>query len=183
MPTINEGPFLIEERLLINAISERLGRVIERISAEKQLEVERKALKNKNIALSEILKKVEEEKNDIHLRIQANVDKIIMPILFALEGETTAKQAGYVKLLQKNLREITEPFTNRISKKFFGLTLVEIQICNLIRNGFTTKEIAKFRCISPSTVSRHREHIRKKLNISNQKVNLTTYLNSFAEFL
>jgi PAS domain S-box-containing protein len=36
-PVIDEGPFLKEERLLINALSERLGKVIERLEAEKSL--------------------------------------------------------------------------------------------------------------------------------------------------
>lgn len=179
-PTADEGPFLSEERLLINAISERIGRAVERIRAEEQLEVERRTLKNKNIALVEILERVQIEKNDINARIQANVDKIIMPILFALGGEVPPEQRGYVRLLEKNLSEIAAPFINRISRDFSNLTPVEIQICNLIRNGFTTKEIAKTRRISPATVNRHREHIRKKLDISNKTVNLTTYLNSFS---
>jgi DNA-binding CsgD family transcriptional regulator len=57
------------------------------------------------------------------------------------------------------------------------LTPVEVQTCNMIKNGLSTKEIAKLRGISPATVSRHREHIRKKLGITNKKVNLATYLN------
>ena len=60
MPVIEEGPFLKEERLLMNAVSERIGRAIERIRAEQQLEVERTTLENKNIALREVLEMVED---------------------------------------------------------------------------------------------------------------------------
>lgn len=38
MPEIDEGPFLKEERSLINAISERLGKIIERIRSERALQ-------------------------------------------------------------------------------------------------------------------------------------------------
>ena len=46
----------------------------------------------------------------------------------------------------------------------------------MIRDGMPTKEIAEIRGTSPATISRHREHIRKKLGITNQVINLTTYL-------
>jgi DNA-binding NarL/FixJ family response regulator len=48
----------------------------------------------------------------------------------------------------------------------------------MIRNGLRTKEIAQLRAVSPATINRHREHIRKKLNIANNDINLTTYLQS-----
>lgn len=179
MPTIDEGPFLKEERLLIDAISERIGRAIERIRAQQQLQVERTALENKNIALREVLDRVQEEKNDMGDRIQANVDKIIMPILYALESETPPDQLGYLRMLKDNLEEITSSFSNRLSKEFASLSPVEIQICNFIKNGFTAKEIANLRRISAATVNRHREHIRKKLRLTGKKVNLTTYLHTF----
>jgi DNA-binding CsgD family transcriptional regulator len=40
------------------------------------------------------------------------------------------------------------------------------------------KEIAELRGVAVATINRHREHIRKKLKISNSDVNLTTYLQS-----
>jgi len=179
MPEIDEGPFLKEERLLIDAVAERIGRASERIKAEHQLDVERTALKNMNIALHEVLAKVQDEKKEMGDAIQANVDKIIMPILHSLEIDLPPKQRGYVMLLKGNLEEISSPFTNKLSKQFMSLTPTEIQICNMIKKGFPTKEIAKIRHISPATVSRYREYIRKKLGLANKNVNLTTYLHTF----
>jgi DNA-binding NarL/FixJ family response regulator len=179
MPSLDEGPFSKEERLLINSLAWRLGKFVERIQAEKQLEVERVALKNMNIALREVLVKVQDEKKEIGEAIQANVDKIILPVLHALETEVTPELKKYVALLKGNLEEIVSPFTSRLTKEFTSLTPAEIQICNMIKNGLTTKEIAQLRYISIATVSRHREHIRKKLNIANQKINLVTYLNTY----
>lgn len=178
-PILNEGPFLKEERLLINAVAERVGRAAERIRAEQQLEMERTALNNMNIALREVLGKMEEEKKETGSTIQANVDKVIMPILLALEKEVPFGQQAYAALLRKNLEEITSPFTGKLSRAFMSLTPVEIQTCNMIKNGLSTKEIAQLRNISPSTVNRHREHIRRKLDITNKDVNLATYLQTF----
>jgi len=178
-PIFDEGPFLKEERLLIAAVAERIGKAIERIRAEHQLEIKRAALDNMNIALREVLAKMEDEKKEISVRIQHNVDKVIMPILFAIQKDIPYEQQGYVALLKENLKQITSAFTSKLAKAFMSLTPVEIQICNMIKSGLSTKEIAGLRYVSVATVNRHREHIRKKLSITNKHVNLTTYLQAF----
>jgi DNA-binding CsgD family transcriptional regulator len=58
------------------------------------------------------------------------------------------------------------------------MTPTEIAICNMIRNGMHTKEIAEARSVSEATINRHREKIRRKLKITNQDVNLATFLQS-----
>jgi len=175
-PDSFEGPFLKEERLLINAISERIGRVAERIRTEQELETERLALKNMNIALKEVLTKIEDEKDEIGKSLQHNVNKIIMPIVYALENDIPPQNKGYVNLLKQFLDEITSPYISKLSNIFSNLTLTEIQICNMIKSGLSTKEVAKLRGVSFSTISRHRENIRNKMGIKNKDINLHSYL-------
>ena len=184
-PPADEGPFLREERALLDAVAERIGAAAMRISAEqdlqeanKQLNIERKALQETNAALRTVLARIEEEKQEIYMNVQVNVDKILMPILHALSLELPRTQRKYIELLRTNLEEITSPFVGRLSKPSFSLTPTEINICNMIRNGLQTKEIARVRGVSASTISRHRENIRRKLKIANNSVNLVTYLQS-----
>jgi regulatory LuxR family protein len=176
MPPIDEGPFLREERLLINAISVRIGNAIERITSKKQLEIEQKSLQNANITLKEVLSKVKEEQTETGKAINANVNKTIIPLLHALSSEVYPEQQRYIDLIHRGLEDIVSPFINKLSEAFMALTPVEIQICNMIRNGLSTKEIADLRHISGATVSRHRENIRQKLELKNCKVNLPTFL-------
>ncbi len=180
-PDIDEGPFLKEERLLIDTISERLGRACERIKAESQLQAEQMALKNKNIALREVLARLQEEKKEIGDTVIANVDRIIMPIVHELENQIPTESHPLFDQFKGSLKEITSPFINKISKNMMSLTPVEIQICNMIKNGLRTKEISKLRHISSATVSRHRERIRKKLKITNKATNLATYLQRISD--
>jgi len=184
-PPEDEGPFLREERLLLDTIAEHIGKTAVRISGEqelrelnRQLTVERKALQEANAALRAVLERIEEEKMDIKKNVQANVEKILMPILHALSLELPKSQKKYVEILGTNLEEITSPFINHLSRRFLSLTPTEIKICKLICNGMRTKEVAQIQGVAVATINRHREHIRRKLDIVNSDVNLATYLQS-----
>jgi DNA-binding CsgD family transcriptional regulator len=182
-PALYEGPFLREERTLIDAVAENIGAVAMRLSAEqklqetnKQLMVEREALREANATLKTILSRIEEEKLKIHKDIHSNVQKVLLPIIYALQTEIPKPQRKYAELLRDNLTEITSPFINQLTEKYRSLTPTEIAICNMIRTGLRSKEIAEIRGVSTATISRHRERIRRKLEIANKDVNLTSYL-------
>jgi DNA-binding CsgD family transcriptional regulator len=184
-PPADEGPFLKEERALLDTVADQIGRIAARISAEQQLQesnrqltLERQSLQEVNTALRILLSRIEQEKLEIHGDIKTNVEKIIMPILHALAPQLSLPQVKYVEMLQKNLEEITSPFISKLSIDYHSMTPTEIAICNMIRNGMHTKEIAEARGISEATVNRHREKIRRKLKITNQDVNLATFLQS-----
>jgi len=184
-PPANEGPFLAEERALLDTLADQIGTIATRISAElelqdinKQLSLERKALQESNTALRTVLTRIEEEKNETYRNIKTNVDKVIMPILLALALELPQKHSNYIDMLRKNLEEITSQFIRRLSNSYHSLTPTEITICNMIQNGMRTKEIAQIRGVSMATINRHRENIRRKLKITNDDVNLATYLQS-----
>ena len=180
-PNSDEGPFLKEERLLINAVSDRIGKTAERIDVQRQLQVERQALQDANIAIYESLVQSRREKKMIGISIQANFDKIIMPILYALQVEMDSRQLKYMDLLKKNIESIISPFMERDQDILYRLSPVELLICNMIKHGMSSKEIASMRGISPATVNRHRESIRRKLNLTNRGVNLVSYLNNITE--
>ena len=180
-----DDPFLQEEYALMNGISERVSSVLMHMKAEAALteahaalQREHQALQDTNMALRTILSRLEEEKHEIRGSIVANVQKILMPIIFELETEVTGRQRSYVTLLRQTLKEITSPFLTQISRSHLELSPGEISITTMIRNGLSTKEIAQLRSTSPATVRRHRENIRQKLGLRNQKVNLITYLQS-----
>ncbi len=184
-PPSDEGPFMKEERALLDAVAEQIGTIATRISAElelqesnRQLTLERKALQESNTALRIIMSRIEQEKQEIHQDIAMNVEKILMPILNALLFQLSPVQRKYVEMLQTNLKEITSPFIGQLSFSFRSLTPTETAICNMIRTGMTTKEIAELRQISEATVNHHREKIRHKLKLTNKEINLTTFLQS-----
>jgi len=176
--TLDEGPFLKEERLLINAFADKVGRSMERIKYKQQLELEKDTAMKANIALKEVLSKTREASSETEQKIRANVVKIINPIIHSLESSLPTKNRAELQLLKNNLDEIVSPFVNKVSHDFASLTPLELQICNMVMQGLSSKEIANIRGIEPTTVNRHRENIRKKLGLSNKKVNLASFLAS-----
>ena len=181
LPTLDEGPFLKEERLLINAVSDHIAKAIQRITTQRQLRVERQALQDANVALHDSLVQSKQEKKMIGNSIQAKIDKIITPIFYALEADMDERQMKYLGLLKKNFQDIVSPFVEGKQDILTRLSPVEVVICDMIKRGLSSKEIANLRGITPATVGRHRENIRNKLGLANRKVNLVSYLNSKLE--
>jgi DNA-binding CsgD family transcriptional regulator len=184
-PPADEGPFLKEERALLDAVAEQIGTIATRMSADlelqetnQQLTLERKALQEANTALRLVLARIEQEKQEIYRDIKTNVDKILKPILNALVLQLPPSQKKYIEMLQTNLDEITSPFISKLSLSYHSMTPTEIAICNMIRAGMRTKEIAEMRSVSEATINRHREKIRRKLKLTNQDVNLASFLQS-----
>ncbi len=184
-PPADEGPFLKEERALLDAVAEQIGIIATRIAADlelqetnRQLVLERKALQESNTALKIVLARIEQEKQEMCRDIKVNVEKILMPVLQALGAQLSDSQKKYIEIVNAGLSEIASPFVNQLSSTYSVLTPTEIAICDMIRNGMRSKEIAQIRGISQVTVHRHREKIRRKLKLTNQNVNLATYLES-----
>jgi DNA-binding CsgD family transcriptional regulator len=184
-PPADEGPYLKEERALLDAVAEQIGTIATRISADdelqesnKQLTLERQALQESNTALRVILARIEQEKQEIYRDINTNVEKILMPIIHTLSSQLQPAQVKYITMMEKNLEEITSQFTTSLSASYHSMTPSEIAICNMIRNGMRTKEISELRGVSEATINRHREKIRRKLKITNKDVNLVTFLQS-----
>ena len=182
-PQHYEGPFLKEERLLLNAIAERLGRTTEQKQAEKALHESKKKLKqqnqllkDKNIALREVMNQIISEKKKLEERVLDNIDELLLPLLKKMQNKGSQIEAGYLKVFENNLQQLTSSFGNNLSRKIPRLTPRENEICNMIRSGLSSKEIANLLNISYRSVETYRNYIRKKLGITNKKINLTTYL-------
>ncbi len=142
------------------------------------LRVERESLHQKNIALNEVLAQIEQGKRQMSMQIQANINRIALPILKSLGNRVDASGGQYIELLRSNLKDIAAPLTSKLEERFADLTPRELEICHMIQNGLSCKEIAVTFNTALQTVLKQRSAIRKKLGIANKKVNLETFLKS-----
>ncbi len=179
----------IEETLtsaanVIGGIIER-KRAMEKLQAahaelEQRVKERTTELEETNVALKVLLNKREQDKQKLEEQMLINVKQTVEPYLEKLKRTSlNERQKTYADLLESNLREIASPMVNSLTSKFLSLTPAEIQVANLVMQGKSSKEIAELLGLSPHTIDIHRKKIRKKIGITNKKVNLRTILSSY----
>ena len=171
----------IAEDALLRAHKELEQKVAERTfelaEANQQLKDKADNLKEANIALNVLLKKREDDKKELEEKILLNVKELVVPYLSKLKTSVlNERQKTLAEILESNLNGIISPFLFTLSAKYASLTPKEIRVAGLVRDGKTTKEIAKLLISSTDTIDFHRKNIRKKLGLQNTKSNLRAYL-------
>jgi PAS domain S-box-containing protein len=153
-------------------------RTSELADANEALQVEREALQQKNIALREVLDQIEAGKRQMAAQIQSNINRIVLPILKSLESKTAPAGRHYTELLRTSLDDIASPLISTLETRFARLTPRELEVCNMVRNGLSSKDIAEIFHTSVQTVLKQRTIIRKKLGLTGRQTNLASYLKS-----
>lgn len=134
-------------------------------------------LEQTNTALKVLLRRREEDKIELEDRMVLNVKELVLPFLEDLKkSRLNDEQAALGEVIEDNLRDILSPFVRTLSSRFYHLTPTEIRIANMIKQGRSSKAIARQLNLSPRTVDIHRYHIRRKLGIGTKKTNLRTHL-------
>jgi PAS domain S-box-containing protein len=173
---------LVQERTVeLAETNRRLQQEVEdRKRAEAALRAQSNHLEEVNTALRVLLKKREEDKQEVQENVLSNVKELILPYLARLKrGRLEPHQATLLEILQSNLDNIISPFISKISSRYLNFTPAEIRVANLIKEGKPNKEIAELLLISKNTVLFHRHNIRTKLGLKNKKINLRTHLLSY----
>ncbi len=129
-----------------------------------------------NKAVSVLARTMEKKKEAAIAHIGMTVTSKILPLISNLRKEKLLVRhraefdvlCAYLNDIAGNLGE-----SGRI---LHCLSATEMRVASMIRKGLKTNEIAGALNISPLTVKTHRKNIRKKLNLSNEQVNLASYL-------
>jgi len=126
-----------------------------------------------------LLKQRSEDKAELAKQILLNVKQLIEPCLEELKRNLSdTKQLAYLNILESNLSDIVSPFARKLSLKYSSLTPKQVRIAHFIKSGKTTREMAELLNVSERTVESHRQKIRMKIGIKNNKVNLRSHLMS-----
>lgn len=145
----------------------------------KELEIKTHELEELNAALRVLLKRREEDRDELEERMLLNIKRLVLPYLEKLKtGRMDARDMAHINILESNLKDLVSPFARKLSTKYINLTSRELQIANFIKEGLTSKEIAEIMNVSTSAVNIHRYRIRKKIGITNNKHNLQAYLST-----
>jgi len=177
---------------LENRVQERTQELMEEITRRRQVEedlrkqeqdlrIKSKNLEEVNTALHVLIKNREIDRVDQGQKILSNCKELILPYVEQLKKQKLPPhQMTCVEIIEANVQNIISPFIYSLSSELAHLTPKEVQVANLVKEGKTTKEISELLNLSIRSVESHRDNIRAKLGISNEKINLRSYLLSLS---
>jgi len=182
------------EKVLMKARDELEDRVKERTSelnkalktikrSEKELiqhkfnlEKLNKELMETNLALSILARNIDRDKDLLMKKIYEITRTNIMPIIEELQDDKNCqKRLADLELLKTYLNNLIPGPTDQHEIVAY-LSSQEMRVAVMIKSGLTSPKIAEMLNVSLHTVKSHRKNIRKKLELQNSNVNLTTYL-------
>jgi DNA-binding NarL/FixJ family response regulator len=130
-----------------------------------------------NTALKVLLDHQKREKAAVEKSILSNLNVLVLPYIEKMRQIASGREMkAYLDIIERNLEEITVPYTQYFSDVAVNFTPTEIQIARMILENYDTKQIARILNVSESAVSFHRKNIRRKLGLSSKKTNLSAYL-------
>lgn len=130
-----------------------------------------------NVTLKVLMQKMQKDKCTFEHNIADKIEKLVTPYLEKLhQSKLNVEQRIVIDMLTANLKDLTAYFSPAVSSLVDKLTPTEYHVANFVKHGKTTKEIAEVMHLAPGTISIHRKSIRKKLNISQQRINLQVFL-------
>lgn len=179
-PEEDIGPFLSHERDLLETVAIQAGLAICHLEQRQHVRQREEALHHRATLLKQVAEHTHRQQQT-HSQIISNIDNVILPIVRRLEQSLSHTQQQQADLLRESLQDLASPCVEKLSRRFRSLTPTELRICDAIRRDLSSKEIAHIEAISVGTVSRHRENIRRKLNLTHKNVHLATFLRSICQ--
>jgi DNA-binding CsgD family transcriptional regulator len=134
------------------------------------------ALQQKDGTIRELIAQIEHERERTLADVRSNIERIALPLLRLIQEHVDEKDKHHLRLLSDCLDDIASPVVRSLEDLSRDLAPREIEICNMIRNGFSTKEIATLLRTSVQTVFSQRKSIRKKLGVTGKNANLISFL-------
>jgi DNA-binding NarL/FixJ family response regulator len=168
---VNERTFQLNNAL--KTIKQSEAKLIQR---KLSLEKLNKELLETNQALSVLARNIDKNKELLEKKIYEIIIVKIMPIIEELQDDKSCqKRLADLEVLKTYLNNLISGSTDH-HDIIVCLSSQEIRVAALIKHGLTSQKIANMLNISLHTVKTHRKNIRKKLEIQNSKINLTSYL-------
>lgn len=167
---------------IVRDITERKKMIDALEVRERELDEKRRYLEKVNLALKAALDHREVEKRAVEEHLLVNLKRFVFPYVEELyKCKIDADARAYANIIDTNLNEVVSHLSKNVFAKYIDFTPTEIRIADLIREGKNTKEIAELLGLAPSSVKWHRRNIRKKLGLTNNRLNLYAYLNTLTD--
>jgi len=176
--TLTYNISLMYNKSLIRDVVEQEKEIL-RLSAEKmQLELD---LKNKEISQKELnIASIKESNKNLLNEMENTIDSIPKIRNFSIHKiirkfKNTTQKSKIWEEFDDRFKEANSEFYEKLVMDYSNLSTNEIRVACLIRQNYTTKEIAEILQRSPKTIENIRGLIRKKVKLQ-KGTNLTEFL-------
>ncbi len=158
-----------------------LGRdVSERVKAEEALRTEKEKSDKANTTLKVLLEQYRYIGKEAEQQVSDQLKMLILPYLDHLVAIIKDEQAlELLNIISSNIEALAASCTEKPSikdRRLQQLTPRETLIVNLIQQGKSSRDIARILNLSKRTVDVYRQNIRKKLDLTNNRMKLADYL-------
>ncbi|MEJ2717503.1 MAG: PAS domain S-box protein, partial [Deltaproteobacteria bacterium] len=179
-----EEEALRNEQAELSQYSESLAAQLEQRTGElaqarDELETYSADIEKNSEALRMLIQGIEQREQDLQEKAAANVKLCIKPLIDQLKAQNLPDANRFlVESLERQMGNIFSSFGRSLVQISHLLTPREMQICELIQSGLTSKQIGGVMGVSTETVNAHRVRIRKKLGLDATRENLAGWLRS-----
>lgn len=174
--SISVNKFLLGGEVFLHLI---VRNITQQKVMERYLREEKTKAEEMNVTLKNVMKTIDQDKEELELSIAQKVTTSIIPSLQKLAAEENSDVRDmYMKILRDQLAKLTRSSGAISNEDIIRLTKSEVQVCQMIQSGSTSQNIADGMAISIETVQTHRKNIRRKLGLSGKDINLYAYLNT-----
>jgi PAS domain S-box-containing protein len=165
------------DRPLLESTGPWIADIIQKKRSEEKVLRYNRELQDVNTTLNVLLQNMEKEQDKKASALREEFRDCTMPLIDSLERITEGDRAKQLlSVLRANIDKIIAGSAGEGRVKLHALTAREREILYLLREGNTSKDIAKILGISVHSVFFHRKNIRRKLGIKGEGANLVSYI-------
>ncbi len=146
---------------------------------DRRLRATTAALERKTQAIDEMLGHLELAKRQLADNMRVNLETLLAPVLTRLEKRLASEDAEVLRWVHSLAADLTSPFIGNLRHAHPDLSPRELTICEMIKKGLSSKEMASILNVSEDTIKKQRKSVRRRLNIANTKVSLLTALRQY----
>lgn len=140
------------------------------------------ALRNANHALKKLISGIQEKDNNAIAKLRRDLKLRVTPLLGLLKAEAASERVKMIsQAVELSIKSVFEADSAAWLPFALQLTPRENQVCELVRSGLTTKQIAEVLRVSADAVQTHRGNIRKKLGLERSQGSLSAWLQSYPD--
>jgi len=142
----------------------------------RKLEIQKRLLDEREIAIRQLARGVEAERERIEHRFHISFNRIVSPLLKVAMSEAHEPLRSKLQLIAESIKDIASPLLDENEAGLTSLSPREMEICNMVRRGLSSKDIARILSVAEGTVEQQRKRIRRKLGLKGTPTNLSSHL-------